>query len=165
MIEKRGLSGIYFRVQKEDGTIDNMVFEDISVIEQKKILQGRSEEWLKDLALKLADSLRSIGDQFDIVAVHEENAEEIQETKELQALKAMMSAKLDSHDWACFHDCLYNVTYDEKTEDGKSFTQSELEALFLEMPDDMQMDAFKWGMSDTPWRDGVYEWYQKNKMK
>lgn len=164
MIEKRGLSGIYFRIQKEDGKFDSVAFEDISVIEQKKILQGRSEEWLKDLALKLADSLRSIGDQFDIVAVHEENAEEIKESKELQAIRAMMNLKFDSHDWACLHDCVYNATYDEKTEDGKSFTQSELEVLFLEMPENMKMDAFKWGMSDTPWRDEVYAWYQKNKM-
>lgn len=67
-LEKRNLSGIYFRSQLPDGTWDNVVFEDLSEEEQDEKLKDRSEEWIKSLAKQLAKSLRKIGDQFDIMS-------------------------------------------------------------------------------------------------
>lgn len=73
-LEKRGLSGIYFRHQTEDGKWENRVFEDLSPAEQDKILEGRNNEWLGSLAKQLANTLRKIGDQFDI-AIKEDDDE------------------------------------------------------------------------------------------
>ncbi len=64
---KRNLSGIYFRTLVE-GKWKNRTFEDLDPEEQKRVMDGRSEEWLKSLAMQLAASLRKIGDQFDILS-------------------------------------------------------------------------------------------------
>ena len=65
------------------------------------------------------------------------------------------------NDWAHFHDVILDVTWN----DGKvNLSQSEMEQLFLELPEDMIMDAQKWGMNDTPWRDSLCLWYERNKM-
>ncbi len=64
---KRSLSRIYFRTLIK-GKWENRTFEDLDPKEQKRVLDGRSEEWLKSLAMQLAVSLRKIGDQFDILS-------------------------------------------------------------------------------------------------
>ena len=70
---KRGLSGIYFRAKnKETGKFENLVFEDLSEEQQDEMMNGRSEEWLKSLAKQLANTLRAIGDQFDIAVGSDE---------------------------------------------------------------------------------------------
>ena len=72
--EKRNLSGIYFRYktpEREDSKNDkfeNRCFEDLPEEDQDKMMEGRSEEWLKSLAKQLANTLRKIGDEFDIIA-------------------------------------------------------------------------------------------------
>ena len=64
---KRGLSGIYFRAKNEEtGKFENVVFEDLTEKQQDEMMNGRSEEWLKSLSKQLANTLRTIGDQFDI---------------------------------------------------------------------------------------------------
>jgi hypothetical protein len=74
MKTKRELSGIYFRSQNsETGKWDNVVFEDLTEEEQDKRMEGKSEEWLKSLAKQLANTINSIGDQFDIMAGKENN--------------------------------------------------------------------------------------------
>ena len=65
-MQKRNLSGIYFRSRQPDGRYDNVVFEDLSEEEQRKVLEDRSVEWLKSLAIALGKTLREIGDTFDI---------------------------------------------------------------------------------------------------
>lgn len=40
-----------------------------------------------------------------------------------------------------------------------------MEQLFLELPKYIKADAYKYGMSDTPWREDLYMWYKENKMK
>ena len=73
----------------------------------------------------------------------------------------LMQYKFNKNDWAHFHDSIIDATWETtKT----SLAQDEMEVLFMELPEDMQFDAFKWGMSDTPWRDSLYMWYQENKM-
>lgn len=69
MKTRRNLSGIYFRSKNEEtGRYDNVVFEDLTREEQDKMMEGREVQWLKSLAIQLADTLNSIGDQFDIVS-------------------------------------------------------------------------------------------------
>lgn len=31
------------------------------------------------------------------------------------------------------------------------------------LPDDIKADAIKWGISDTPTRESIFEWLEKNK--
>lgn len=66
MKTKRNLSGIYFSKNEETGKFDNVVFEDLTEQQQDEMMDGRSEEWLKSLAKQLANTLNSIGEQFDI---------------------------------------------------------------------------------------------------
>jgi len=57
----------------------------------------------------------------------------------------------DENDWAHFHDCIFYVT-DEK------MRQDQLERLFELIPEEMQEDAYEWGMNDTLWRDNFITW-------
>ena len=63
---KRGLSGIYVRAQDENGKWGNAVFEDLTEEKQKEYLEGKDPQWVMNMALALAKSLRSVGDQLDI---------------------------------------------------------------------------------------------------
>jgi len=67
IVEPRKLSGIYFRTKIDDKWV-NLVFEDLSEEEQDRVMTNKSEEWLKSLAKQLAQTLREIGDQFDILS-------------------------------------------------------------------------------------------------
>lgn len=63
----RNLDGCYFRVER-DGKWQNICFSDlIPGDERDKVMKGRSAEWLMSLCCHLADTLRCIGDTFDIV--------------------------------------------------------------------------------------------------
>ena len=66
-MEPRNLSSIFFRTTV-DGKWVNRVFEDLTVDEQDRVMDGRNEAWLKSLSKTLAESLRKIADQFDIVS-------------------------------------------------------------------------------------------------
>ena len=60
------LSRIYFRHKTEDGEWENWCFEDLPFDEQEKYLKNRSETWLKSMILKLASTLKKVGDEFEI---------------------------------------------------------------------------------------------------
>lgn len=62
----RHLDGVYFRVVRA-GKWRNVCFSDLTEGERTKVLEGRSEEWLKSLCCHLADSLKDIGEEFDII--------------------------------------------------------------------------------------------------
>ena len=62
----RNLDGIYFRV-KRGLKYENICFSDLTEDERIEMCKGRSEEWLTSLTCCLAERLRVIGDQFDIV--------------------------------------------------------------------------------------------------
>jgi len=68
MKTKRNLSGIYFRSQDETGRWGNTCFEDLDEARQDEIMNGYDKEALMRLAKKLADTLNTIGEQFDIAA-------------------------------------------------------------------------------------------------
>lgn len=66
--EQRNLSGIYFRFKNEEtGKWENRVFEDLPQEKQDEMMSGRSVEWLQSLAKQLANTIREIGDKFDIM--------------------------------------------------------------------------------------------------
>ena len=67
--------------------------------------------------------------------------------------------EFDNNDWASFHDALW-----EADPENKKFTQEELEVLFMQLPQSTQYEAFLWGMSDTEWRENVYNWYKENRV-
>lgn len=69
--------------------------------------------------------------------------------------------KFTKNDWAHFHDVILDATWHY----GKiNLSQSEMEKLFIEIPEEMKIDAYKYGMSDTPWRDELWRWYRTNKI-
>ena len=65
-MEKRNLDGVYFRV-KRDGKWDNICFSDLTDDERNEVMNGRDIEWFKSLCCILANTIRDIGEQFDIV--------------------------------------------------------------------------------------------------
>lgn len=63
----RELDGCYFRIQR-DGKWQNICFSDLTEIERDFVMKDRDERWLKSLCGHLADCLRGIGDEFDIIS-------------------------------------------------------------------------------------------------
>ena len=61
-MERRNLDGVYFRIGKE-----NICFSDLTEEQQDEIMKDRSEEWLKSMCKILAQTIRRIGDEFDII--------------------------------------------------------------------------------------------------
>lgn len=66
-MKKRELCGIYFRV-KRDGKYENICFTDMTEGEQKATLDILSLEATQNLCLRLAQTIRNLGDMFDISA-------------------------------------------------------------------------------------------------
>ena len=62
----RNLDGCYFRVNRNNKYVD-VCFSEIKEKEREEILSGRNTNWLKSLCCHLADSLKDIGEEFDIV--------------------------------------------------------------------------------------------------
>ena len=65
----RNLDGVYFRIKRDDH-YESICFSDLTKDEREEVLNGKSIEWVKSLCYILADSLKEIGDQFDIVCEH-----------------------------------------------------------------------------------------------
>lgn len=62
----RNLDGVYFRVER-DGKWDSVCFSDLTEEEMDRVLEGRSEEWLRSMCKILVGKIKDIGDMFDIV--------------------------------------------------------------------------------------------------
>lgn len=62
----RKLCGVYFRVER-DGKWQNICFSDMTKDEREKVLCEKPDEFLRGLCHRLADVLKEIGDEFDIV--------------------------------------------------------------------------------------------------
>ena len=63
---ERNLDGIYFRVTR-DGKGFSKCFTDLTAEEQNNILNGYEKDQLLRMCKILAETLRKIGDQLDIV--------------------------------------------------------------------------------------------------
>ena len=62
----RELDGCYFRIQR-NGKWQNICFSDLTEIERDSVMKDRDERLLKSLCGHLADCLREIGDELDII--------------------------------------------------------------------------------------------------
>ena len=67
----RNLDGVYFRIER-DGEWQNICFSDLTDEEMDKVMETRSEKWLKQMCKILANSLKDVGDEFDIVCDYAE---------------------------------------------------------------------------------------------
>ena len=68
----RGLDGCYFRVQRDGRRYESVCFSDLTVEDRTRVMEGRSGAWLRSLCHHLAERLRAVGDEFDIIAENEE---------------------------------------------------------------------------------------------
>lgn len=73
-MKDRNLDGAYFRV-KRDGKWQNICFSDLTDEEMDAELDGRTEMWLKSLCKHLGETIKRIGDEFDICCGDEEEEE------------------------------------------------------------------------------------------
>lgn len=70
---RRNLSGVFiFDVLPGDERRKPTCFEDCTEEKQKEWLDSLTPEALKNLSIQLGKTLRTIGDQFDIIAGEEE---------------------------------------------------------------------------------------------
>ncbi|MDR3327338.1 MAG: hypothetical protein LBT04_04325 [Prevotellaceae bacterium] len=79
MKTKHGLSGLYFRQKNtETGKIEPVVFEDMELEEQKKVLDNAPNkvEYYKGMIQTLADALYRIGEEMNIYSTMEKNEED-----------------------------------------------------------------------------------------
>jgi hypothetical protein len=65
-VEFRDLDGVYFRIER-DNKWQSICFSDLNEVEMVKVLEGKDEEWLKRLCKILGQTLREVGDHFNIV--------------------------------------------------------------------------------------------------
>jgi hypothetical protein len=75
---RRNLSGVFiFDTLPGDVKRQPTCFEDCTEEKQQEWLDSLTPEALKNLSLQLGKSLRTIGDQFDIMCGEEESIEEL----------------------------------------------------------------------------------------
>lgn len=64
----RNLDGVYFRIKEEDGHYANICFSDLSEEQMNEVLKDRDKEWLTRMCVILGQTIREIGDTFDLVS-------------------------------------------------------------------------------------------------
>lgn len=62
----RNLDGVYFRVKRGDRW-GNVCFSDMTPEEREEVIGERPASWWRSLACILADTLKQIGDQLDLM--------------------------------------------------------------------------------------------------
>lgn len=61
-------------------------------------------------------------------------------------------------DWDSMSDVIFQLT-------GVTHHRDGLEKIFVfVIPKDLRDSSYTWGMTDTPWRDNLHEWWEKNQM-
>lgn len=70
--EFRELDGVYFRIER-NGKWQNICFSDLTEEEMTKMLENKSDEWLKSLCKILGKRIREIGDSLGLSCVSEED--------------------------------------------------------------------------------------------
>ena len=66
MVEFRDLDGSYFRV-KRNGKWQNISFSDLTESEMYEVIDSKCMMWLKNMCVFLGQTIRKIGDEFDLV--------------------------------------------------------------------------------------------------
>lgn len=64
---ERNLSGIYFRIKRGDKWV-NIDLTDMTDEEVKEVCKAHTEEWLVSVIKRLCEVIKTIGEQFDIMA-------------------------------------------------------------------------------------------------
>lgn len=67
----------------------------------------------------------------------------------------MLDKLTDWYDLASLHNTVFDLT-------GKQKSDNELNEIWRAIPDDLKMDAEKWGCSDTVVREDIYEFLEYN---
>lgn len=62
----RDLDGMHFRIKRGDRWVE-ICFTDMTDEERKTAIYGHSAEFMREFALCLAERLREVGDELDIV--------------------------------------------------------------------------------------------------
>jgi hypothetical protein len=65
-VMNRNLDGVYFRIKRDDKW-QNICFSDLTENERNEMMKDRSVEWLQSLCNILANKIKEIGDQFDLI--------------------------------------------------------------------------------------------------
>lgn len=68
----------------------------------------------------------------------------------------LSKVKLEQDDLDTLHDVIFNALGLENLSNDK------IMEFWIKFPEDIKLDAIKWGVSDTPTRDKMYVWLQKN---
>lgn len=63
--------------------------------------------------------------------------------------------ELEVSDLGVLHDICFSAI-------GKSFDEDVIVKIFNKLPEDIKLDAIKWGISDTLIRDSIFEWVVEN---
>ena len=63
---KSNLDGCFFRVRRRE-KYEDLCFTDLTRDEQEELLKDKSPEFIVELTLHLAATLRQIGDEFDLI--------------------------------------------------------------------------------------------------
>ena len=96
----------------------------------------------------------------NIVLAHlreEEDLDESIEGKIIKAKQRLYELMFQRSDWAAMHDIVYDLT-------NESLMQEGLESIFDQLPDLIQFDAFKWGLSDTEVSGQIHKYLQDNEI-
>jgi len=62
----RNLDGIYFRI-KRDNKWQNICFSDLTTEEMQVVMMDKDIPWLRSICTELANTIKDIGEQFNIV--------------------------------------------------------------------------------------------------
>ena len=69
----------------------------------------------------------------------------------------LSKVELDRNDLNTLHDVIFNAL-------GKNdLTDKQIREHWSKLPEDIKLDALKWGIDDTPTKDNMYVWFQKNR--
>ena len=88
---------------------------------------------------------------------HKKNREEHINSQLILAKKRLCDLIFERQDWASVHDVIYDIT-------NVSLSQEGLEEIFDQLPDTIQFDAFKWGLSDTEVRGQIHKFIIDNEI-
>ena len=67
------------------------------------------------------------------------------------------SIEFSNDDIDSIHDVIINAL-----DDKDDLNRDEILEYWKKFPEDIKLDALKWGINDTPTRDNMYEWLQEN---
>ena len=67
------------------------------------------------------------------------------------------NVEFDNYDYDCLSDIIFDALEKE------NLSKEEIFDYWKMLPDDIKADAIKWGISDTPTRESIFEWLEKNK--